>query len=190
MKPNVIYLHGFASSSQSDKAVLVRNFFETELPHLQLHVPDIPYTPVEAWAELNALCEEHRPTALIGSSLGGFLATCLAERYQVKAALINPAVNPHLLLAKHLGRYFHPVRQQHYDVSAEQMPFLADLVPAKLAEPSQYLVLLQTGDEVLDYRHAVEFYAGSQLDVQEGGDHAYQNLQSRLRDIVNFCQLA
>ena len=179
MKPNVIYLHGFASSSQSDKALLVRHFFETELPHLQLHVPDIAYTPVEAWSELSALCEQHQPTALIGSSLGGFLATCLAERYQVKAVLINPAVNPHLLLAKHLGRYFHPVRQQHYDVSAAQMPFLADLVPQRLVEPSRYLVLLQTGDEVLDYRHAVEFYAGSQLDVQEGGCLLYTSPSPR-----------
>lgn len=190
MKPNVIYLHGFASSSQSDKAVLVREFFARELPHVQLHIPDIPYTPHEAWAELSALCQQYPPTALIGSSLGGFLATCLAEQYQVKAALINPAVDPHLLLTKHLGSYYHPVRQQHYEVTAEQLPLLEQLVPTVLKQPQHYLVLLQTADEVLDYRHALRFYAGSQLDVQEGGDHAYQNLQSRLWDIVNFCQLA
>lgn len=187
---NVMYLHGFASSSQSDKAVVVREFFARELPHVTLHVPDIPYTPHEAWQELLTLCDQHRPTAFIGSSLGGFLATCLAERYQVKAALINPAVYPHQLLSKHLGRYYHPVRQQHYDVTTAHLPLLAELVPPSLTEPSRYLVLLQTADEVLDYRQALQFYAGSQLDVQEGGDHAYQNLQSRLWDIVNFCQLA
>ncbi len=190
MKPNVIYLHGFASSSQSDKAMLVKDFFARELPDVCLHVPDIPYTPREAWQELTALCQQTKPVALIGSSLGGFLATCLAERYQVPAALINPAVNPHYLLRQHLGRYFHPVRKKHYDVTADELPHLEALVPAQLQYPQQYLVLLQTGDEVLDYRHALQFYADSQLDVQEGGDHAYQNLQSRLWDIVNFCQLA
>lgn len=190
MKPNVIYLHGFASSSQSDKAMLVKEFFARELPDVSLHVPDIPYTPREAWQELTTLCQQTQPVALIGSSLGGFLATCLAERYQVPAALINPAVNPHLLLRQHLGRYYHPVRQTHYDVTADELPHLEALVPAQLHYPKHYLVLLQTGDEVLDYRHALQFYADSQLDVQEGGDHAYQNLQSRLWDIVNFCQLA
>lgn len=190
MTTHVLYLHGFASSSQSEKALLVRDFFATELPDVCLHVPDIPYTPAEAWLELTQLCQQTPPQAIIGSSLGGFLATCLAELYQVPAALINPAVNPHRLLQHHLGRYFHPVRQQHYDVTAQHLPVLASLVPAALQQPAKYLVLLQTGDEVLDYRDALQFYAGSQLDVQEGGDHAYQNLQSRLWDIVNFCQLA
>jgi len=176
----VVYLHGFASSSQSEKALLTADYFARELPQHQLLVPDLPYTPADAMAYLQELLQGRRPDALIGSSLGGFLATVLAEQYQCHAALINPAVRPHLLLAKHLGRYYHPVRQQHYDVTQDHLPLLAQLAPAKPKNPALYQVLLQSGDEVLNYRD----------DVQEGGDHSYQGYANRLPDIVKFCQLA
>lgn len=187
---HIVYLHGFASSSQSEKALLVRDYFQQHLPQHQLSVPDLPYTPAEAWQELQLLCVQQPPQLIIGSSLGGFLATALAEQYGCRAVLINPAVRPHLLLQQHLGRYYHPVRQQHYEVRAEHLPLLQDLQVQQLRRPSQYLVLLQSGDEVLDYRQALDFYQQCQTDVQEGGDHSYQNLQSRLADIVNFGQLA
>jgi len=186
----VVYLHGFASSSQSEKALLTADYFARELPQHQLLVPDLPYTPADAMAYLQELLQDRRPDALIGSSLGGFLATVLAEQYQCHAALINPAVRPHLLLAKHLGRYYHPVRQQHYDVTQDHLPLLAQLAPAKPKNPALYQVLLQSGDEVLNYRDAVDFYQDCQLDVQEGGDHSYQGYANRLPDIVKFCQLA
>ena len=187
---HIVYLHGFASSSQSEKALLVRDYFQQHLPQHQLSVPDLPYTPAEAWQELQLLCVQNPPQLVIGSSLGGFLATALAEQYGCRAVLINPAVRPHLLLQQHLGRYYHPVRQQHYEVRADHLPLLEELQVQKLRRPSRYLVLLQSGDEVLDYRQALDFYQQCQTDVQEGGDHSYQNLQSRLADIVNFGQLA
>ena len=187
---HIVYLHGFASSSQSEKALLVRDYFQQHLPQHQLSVPDLPYTPAEAWQELQLFCLQNPPQLIIGSSLGGFLATALAEQYGCRAVLINPAVRPHLLLQQHLGRYYHPVRQQHYEVRADHLPLLEDLQVQELRRPSQYLVLLQSGDEVLDYRQALDFYQQCQTDVQEGGDHSYQNLQSRLADIVNFGQLA
>lgn len=187
---HIVYLHGFASSSQSEKALLVRDYFQQHLPQHRLSVPDLPYTPAEAWQELQLLCVQNPPQLVIGSSLGGFLATALAEQYGCRAVLINPAVRPHLLLQQHLGRYYHPVRQQHYEVRADHLPLLEKLQVQELRQPSQYLVLLQSGDEVLDYRQALDFYQQCQTDVQEGGDHSYQNLQSRLADIVNFGQLA
>ncbi len=187
---HIVYLHGFASSSQSEKALLVREFIQQQFPQHRLSVPDLPYTPAEAWQELQQLCTAQPPDFIIGSSLGGFLATALAEQYGCRAALINPAVRPHLLLQQHLGRYYHPVRQQHYEVRAEHLPQLQQLVVHSIRHPARYLVLLQTGDEVLDYRQALDFYQQCQTDVQEGGDHSYQNLQSRLADIVNFGQLA
>ncbi len=186
----VVYLHGFASSSQSEKALLTADYFARELPQHRLLVPDLPYTPNEAMACLQELLQGQRPDAVIGSSLGGFLATVLAEQHQCYAALINPAVRPHLLLAKHLGRYYHPVRQQHYEVTQDHLPLLAQLTPAKPKNPALYQVLLQSGDEVLNYLDAVDFYQHCQLDVQEGGDHSYQGYANRLPDIVKFCQLA
>ena len=186
----VVYLHGFASSSQSEKALLTAAYFQQHLPQHQLLLPDLPYTPAEAVAAIDEALQGRTPDAVIGSSLGGFLATRLAERFQCKAVLINPAVQPHLLLQHHLGRYFHPVLQRHYEVAAGHLTQLEALVPAKPSANSPIKVLLQTGDEVLDYRHALDFYQYCHLDVQEGGDHSYQGYANRLPDIVKFCQLA
>lgn len=186
----VLYLHGFASSSQSEKAVIIREFFQREVTHHRLLLPDLPYTPLEADALLQEICRQSPPDVVIGSSLGGFYATRLAEQFQCQAVLINPAVQPHLLLRQHLGRYYHPVLAQHYEVESAHLPVLAAQQMQNLAQPQQYLVLLQTGDEVLDYRQALEFYAQCHLDVTEGGDHGYRDFESRLPDIVKFCQLA
>ncbi|MFN6970379.1 MAG: YqiA/YcfP family alpha/beta fold hydrolase [Rheinheimera sp.] len=186
----VLYLHGFASSSQSEKALLTADYFQHHLPHHQLLLPDLPYTPLEAVQSIAELLQGRRPDAVIGSSLGGFLATRLAEQFQCKTVLINPAVQPHLLLRQHLGRYFHPVLQQHFDVRADHLPQLEALMPAKPPQNAPIKVLLQSGDEVLDYRQALDFYQYCQLDVQEGGDHSYQGYANRLPDIVKFCQLA
>ena len=186
----VLYLHGFASSSQSEKALITADYFQQHLPQHQLLLPDLPYTPHEAVLKIDQVLQGRTPDAVIGSSLGGFLATRIAQQYRCRAVLINPAVQPHLLLKNHLGRYFHPVLQQHYDVRAEHLPVLAALVPSKPTAESAIQVLLQTGDEVLDYREALDFYQNCQLDVQEGGDHSYQGYANRLPDIVKFCQLA
>lgn len=186
----VLYLHGFASSSLSEKAVLIRDYFQRELSQHQLLLPDLPYTPAEADELLQQICRQTPPDVVIGSSLGGFFATRLAEQFNCRAVLINPAVKPHLLLRQHLGRYYHPVRAEHYQVDASHLPILAAQQVSSLQQPQQYLVLLQTGDEVLDYRQALSFYADCHLDVTEGGDHGYQDFESRLPDIVKFCQLA
>ena len=187
---HIVYLHGFASSSQSEKALLVRDYFQQHLPQHRLSVPDLPYTPAEAWQELQLLCVQQPPQLIIGSSLGGFLATALAEQYGCRAVLINPAVRPHLLLQQHLGRYYHPVLQQHFDVTAAQMGQLQQLMPQRLKQPENYLLLLQSGDEVLDYRLALEYYKGATIKLSEGGDHSYVGYASELEAIANFCQLA
>jgi|JI7StandDraft_1071085.scaffolds.fasta_scaffold00809_7 hypothetical protein len=194
LTPDVVYLHGFASSSQSEKAMLTKAFFQTHYPALSLWCPDLPYNADAAWQLLWSTLAPSRaikpPKLIIGSSLGGFFATALAERLQCNAALINPAVAPHRLLAQHLGRYVHPVLQQEFVVSDGDLPVLAALVPAQLSTPSQFLVLLQQADEVLDYRDALHFYKDCVVDVQTGGNHAYQDYAKRLPDIVKFSQLA
>lgn len=181
----IVYLHGFASSSRSEKAVLTQQYFQA-LPKVRFRALDLPYTPDEAMATLEAALAEP-PTAIIGSSLGGFLATVLAERLACRACLINPAVAPHQVLANYLGRYEHPVLQQHYQVEPAHMAKLQQLMPVQLRDASQYLVLLQTGDEVLDYRQAVHYYQGAQVQLVQGGDHSFVGYQQYLPQIAQFC---
>lgn len=190
MNKKVVYLHGFASSSQSDKAVLTRDFFQQHYPHIDFSAPDLPYDPTAAMQLLQQHIGSRRDVALIGSSLGGFLATCIAEQINCRACLINPAVAPHTVLNQHLGRYYHPVLQQHYDVGTGQIGVLAQLMPQRLQRPENYLLLLQSGDEVLDYRLALDYYQGANINLSEGGDHSYVGYTGQLQTIANFCQLA
>jgi hypothetical protein len=189
MSKLVVYLHGFASSSLSEKALITREFFQKHLPAVELLMPDLPYTPLEAVSAIDKALNGRRPDAVIGSSLGGFLGTYLAETTGCYAALINPAVAPYELLSQHFGTYHHPVLRQDFTVEPQHMPLLAELErqPSAL---DRYLVLLQQGDEVLDYRKALQFYAGCSVDVQPGGDHSYQGYANCLPAIVKFCQLA
>ncbi|MDX1677399.1 YqiA/YcfP family alpha/beta fold hydrolase [Arsukibacterium sp.] len=184
------YLHGFASSSQSVKAVQARSFFAARYPSCSFIAPDLAYTPAEAMAQLVSLMNIAPPSAIIGSSLGGFLATVMAERYHCRACLINPAVAPHEVLADFLGDYYHPVLKRHFAVQQHHMALLQQLMPVRLAQPANYLVLLQSGDEVLDYRKAVSYYRGARLQVTEGGDHSFIGFADYLPAIAEFCQLA
>jgi hypothetical protein len=188
MSKLVVYLHGFASSSQSEKALMTKAFFQQQLPDVELLMPDLPYTPKEAVAAIEQALNGRRPDAVIGSSLGGFLGTYLAEQTGCYAVLINPAVAPYELLSQHFGTYHHPVLKQDFNVEPQHMPLLAEL-EHKPSALDRYLVLLQEGDEVLDYRKAVQFYAGCTVDVQSGGDHSYQGYANCLPAIVKFCQI-
>lgn len=190
MNNKVLYLHGFASSSQSAKAQLTTAYFQQYFPHIDYMALDLPYDPSAALALIQQHIGARRDVALIGSSLGGFLATCIAEQIACRACLINPAVAPHRVLHNHLGRYFHPVLQQHFDVTPAQMQELEQLMPKQLNQPENYLLLLQSGDEVLDYRLALKYYNGATIKLSEGGDHSYIGYADELATIANFCQLA
>ena len=196
MIKTVVYLHGFASSSLSEKAQLTQAYFRLHYPQLDFTALDVPYEPVAALAIIKQHLQQRaiapdnaQQLVVIGSSLGGFLATCIAEQYGCKACLINPAVAPHKVLSAHLGDYLHPVLQQTYQVRAEHMASLEQLMPKTLRQPENYLVLLQTGDEVLDYRLAVDYYQGATLIIEEGGNHSFLDYQQHLSTITEFCQL-
>lgn len=123
---------------------------------------------------------------MLGSSMGGFYATFLAEKYDCRAVLINPAVRPwegrdYLLGDQanyHTGEVHH-IEQSHLDqLRAYDVP--------ELTRPARFLVLVQTGDELLDYHHAVAKYVGANLVVEEGGDHGFQGYRQHLPDIYRF----
>jgi predicted esterase YcpF (UPF0227 family) len=63
-------------------------------------VPALPHRPAQAMALLREAVERNPDAALIGSSLGGYYATWLAERYKLRAVLVNPAVRPYELLKR------------------------------------------------------------------------------------------
>ena len=145
--------------------------------------------PAEAMALLCAAVEKNPHAALIGSSLGGYYATYLAERYALRAVLVNPAVKPHALLRNHLGPQKNLYTGASYELTAQHVTELEALDTATIA-PARYLLLTRTGDEVLDYRDAVEKYSGAMQRVIPGGDHGFGDFADYLDEALAFCGMS
>lgn len=122
----------------------------------------------------------------VGSSLGGFYATHLADTYGAGAVLINPAVHPDRDLAPYLGAQRNPFTGEAYELTAGHLAELRTLKVEHVVRPQRYLLLVQTGDEVLDYRAAVAFYAGAWQFVRGGGDHAFHDFAAQIPVILRF----
>ncbi len=184
----VLFLHGYLSSPQSLKAGQTARWFEQHGAGWQYACPPLSPFADEAMATLESTLEANqgRKVALIGSSMGGFYATWLAERYDLKAVLINPVASAHCLLAEHIGAPLTTSAGDQFVLGPEHIDDFRALEIQQIAVPENYLVLLQTGDEVLDYRLAEEKYQDCQLIIEPGGDHSFQNYPDHLPRIFEF----
>ena len=191
----ILYLHGFLSSPQSEKAQQTLAFANQYYPDVQIITPQIPNTIDNAVGYLRDIVEEHfrqkqKPLLCIGSSMGGFLSTWLLSEYPEdlggKAVLINPAVAPYNLMQGYLGEHTNPYSNEKFRVDAHHIDVLRSLDPSSICHPERFQVLLQTGDEVLDYRLAEERYHGAEVKIEQGGDHSFINYGKHLADIFDF----
>jgi hypothetical protein len=178
----ILHIHGFASCGTGTKArVLVERFGAD-----RVLAPDLPVAPAEALALLQKLIGEHRGLLLTGSSLGGYYATWLAGREGLPAVLINPAVRPYETLAPYVGPVTNGCTGQEFQWRAEHIEQLRALAEPPPIAPGRLLVLLQAGDEVLDYREALRRYSDQELVVEPGGSHAFEGFSRQLGRIANF----
>jgi predicted esterase YcpF (UPF0227 family) len=182
----LIYIHGFNSAPHSFKARLVGERMRALGRGAEYRVPALPHRPAEAMALLRNLVERHPIAALIGSSLGGFYATWLAERYALRAALVNPAVRPYELLNGYLGPQRNLYTGAEYELTPRHIDELRALEIDAIT-PEHYLLLTRTGDEVLDYRLAVDKYRGARQQVIAGGDHGFGDFENYLDVVLEFC---
>ena len=187
---NILYIHGFNSSPQSMKAELTRKYMAANHPGVIFHCPQIISSPNGAIKQLEDIIalEPSATWFIMGSSLGGYFSTYLAEKYQTKAVLINPAVRPFELMAGYLGEQVNPYTQERYQVLAQHIVELKSLEQVNISK-NNYLVMVQTGDEVLDYQQAVEKYRHCQLVIEQGGDHSFINYENALPNIALFFNL-
>jgi len=184
----IVYLHGFNSSPESHKARVLQRYLADRGMGDRYACPALPVLASDAVREIERMPIKSS-TCLVGSSLGGFYATYLAEKHGAKAVLLNPAVEPHVGLRAYLG----PQKNLHtgaaYELTPLHLEALEQLV-VPTVHPERYLLIVETGDEVLDYRHAVSRYAGARQIVVQGGDHALQSFAEHLPEIVQFAGLA
>jgi predicted esterase YcpF (UPF0227 family) len=187
----IVYLHGFNSSPQSHKAQFFAAWLHERGLDGQFACPALPHFPEEAIAvaeDAIAGCPGEQ-VCFVGSSLGGFYATHLAEKHDARAVLINPAVDPHIGLRSYLGPQRNLYSGAEYELTESHLEAWArQFVPVIC--PERYMLLIETGDEVLDYRKAVDKYRGARQVVIEGGDHSLRSFPDHLALIAEFAQLA
>ena len=186
----ILYLHGFISSPASKKAVMLGDYLRSQAPDIEYLVPALHHRPAQAISQVQWHCLGKNPADLqiVGSSLGGFYATVAAEKTGCRAVVINPAVHPQ----NHFGRYLGPQRNLHtgerFDLTREHVAELASLDPPAITRPGRYWLLVETADEVLDYREAVAYYAGAFQTVVQGGDHSLSSFPEFVPDIVAWAR--
>jgi hypothetical protein len=195
MRPLLLYLHGFNSSSQSAKGQQVVDYVAQHQLAIDALAPTFPNLPGEAYRAVVALVERELAAgrdkiALIGSSLGGFMATVVAERFGLKAVLINPAVAPHILVQFLLGEHTNEHTGVKFELTEQHAQELLELEPASLQRPENFRVLLQTGDATLDYRQAENFYQGCEQVIEPGGSHGFDGFERQLPAALQFLELA
>mgnify|MGYP002712334837 CR=1 FL=1 len=184
----LLYVHGFLSSPLSFKAKQTAHWLAVNHPEVKFFCPQLTPYPAQTQQQLNELIERllPEPVYLMGSSLGGFWATWLAEKYNLPAVLINPAVRPQNFMPAYLEvdlKSYHT--DDSYRLNAGHIDeIIAADVP--VAHPENYWLLVQTGDETLDYRHAVQKYHACKQTIEEGGDHAFQGFERYLPDCMTF----
>jgi hypothetical protein len=181
----LIYLHGFNSGPQSHKAQVLKHHMERLGLGARYACPALPPAPFEAIAVAEAALTQHPGATLVGSSLGGFYATHLAEKHDLRAVLLNPAVTPQADLESYLGEQRNLYSGATYVLTRAHLEHWRALA-VDTVRPERYLLLVETGDEVLDYRLAVARYAGAEQVVTPGGDHSLQGFPQHLDRILAF----
>jgi predicted esterase YcpF (UPF0227 family) len=176
----ILYIHGFASCGNSNKTKLLRENFNGVL------CPDVPIDPDEAIAFLQKLIIANNVDLIIGSSLGGFYASYFAEKFEIKTVLLNPSTQPFLTLAPYVGENTFFCSGETFEWKKEHITKLWTYAISKNSIKAPLLVIVQKGDEVLDYSKAAEVYENYEVIIQEGGNHRFENLDEYLGKIREF----
>ena len=189
---HLLYLHGFRSSPQSAKARRMAAWVREHRPDLHWWCPQLPASPRDAMAMVLAgvAAWPVDRMAVIGSSLGGFYATVLAERLGCPAVLLNPAIDPARDLDKYVGEQtaWHDPAERFF-FRPEFVGELRVLAPAAITRVQRYFAVIAKGDEVLDWQEMSTRYAGCRIKLLEGSDHALSDFEDHLEAIVRFLGL-
>ena len=189
---HLLYLHGFRSSPGSFKARRVAAWLQQHRPDVPWWCPQLPPSPAAAWALITQGIA-HWPRdgmAVVGSSLGGFYATAVAEATGCRAVLLNPAVDPARDLAAYIGEQtqFHAPEERFF-FRPEYIAELRALTVPAITRPERYAAVIAKGDELLDWREMTGRYPGAKVKLLDGSDHAISDFDAHLTFVLNFLGL-
>ncbi len=190
---HLLYLHGFRSSPKSNKARRLGEMIADRHPGVVWWCPQLPASPREAMQLVTQGIADwpHISMAVVGSSLGGFYASWVADQTGCKSVLLNPAVNPARDLAQYIGQHslWHDPAERFF-FREEFVQQLADLSLSDLRHPERCLAVIAKGDELLDWREMHQRYARAHVRLLEGGDHALSDFELHLPTLLEFLALA
>jgi len=196
VRMQIIYLHGFQSSPMSKKGQQLEQYC-TNVEHTDVHLPDLNKPPEHVLRDVSKLIESlpFDQVTLVGSSLGGFYATYFVAKYGCPAVLINPAMQPWQLFEDLFGIEQIPLKvTDSWTLDADQLQQLQSIADTKLKHADKILVLLQRGDEVLDYRQAQRYYNAAQpsalILTDADGNHAMDDFEEKLPFVLRFLSTA
>ena len=180
----IIYIHGFGGSGQGNKAKTLREIFENQ----SFIAPSLSYNPtlaIETLKEMISFAQKYEKVYLIGSSLGGYYTTYLADLFDIKAVLLNPSVNPTKTLSKFIDSAKNFYDDSYYEWNTHHIDLLKQY-EVKDLKYELYMLLTQTGDELLPYKEGVERFKNSKKIIIEGGNHGFENIEDQIEDIKEF----
>lgn len=186
---NIIYLHGFASSPSSLKAQMLQAYCDQYID-LKLHLPNLNLPVQQALQNVSDTINRLSEVVLIGSSLGGFYATQMVAKHDVPAVLINPVMRPWQLFHELYTQQSLPYRvHANWVLDQAQLDYLEQIAVPQLKQAGKILLLLQQGDEVLNYREALDYYSGSHpamLMCEAKGNHAMDDFAEKIPMALQF----
>ena len=187
----LVYLHGFRSSPNSSKAVMtgeaVRALSTADNAY-EWYCPQLLASPRESMDMVTAYIDQSKADriVIIGSSLGGFYTNYLAEKYQCKGVVLNPAVFAARELEPHVGLMTAYDSDEPFDFKSQYIDELKSLQVAFITKPERYFLIAAKGDELLDWQEMVAFYEGAKQLVLEGSDHGIADYANHLPLVLDF----
>ena len=183
---NLIYLHGFQSTPLSMKGRWLKDYVEQHT-NIKIHLPDLNMPPLDVMKNMESLIHSLDNVAVVGSSLGGFYATQLVAKFAVPAVLINPAMRPWKLFKDLFGDEQIPYKVcDTWTLDHAHLIDLEQLAVPFVQDADKIMVLLQQGDEVLDYREAERYYKRSLLISESNGNHAMDDFKTKIPMALQF----
>ena len=174
----ILYLHGFASAADSTKANLIDSYIKKNSTSTKILIPDLDNDIENAYHQIDEIIKLESPSSIIGSSLGGFYATYFSEKYELLCVNINPAVPP-IDMSEYLGENQNYSTGEKFIINKDHLKLLEKMGKKikVLKRPKNFMTLIQSGDDVLDYKQAIKYFAASQIEIKFGGNHSYKGFK-------------
>ena len=186
----ILYLHGFASSADSTKAKIIESYVKRSTNATTILIPDLDNNIKNAYHQIEEIIKIESPSSIIGSSLGGFFGTYFSEKYDLMCVNINPAIPP-IDRSAYLGENENYSTGAKFVIDQDQLDLLDTMNQKikRLKKHKNLMTLVQSGDEVLDYKLAIQYFAGSQIEVTFGGNHSFEDFESYIIKIQKFLNM-